>query len=164
MKTTSSHQRQAGFTLIELLVVVVIIGILAVIGINNFITSQMKARDSQRKQDLQTIAKALEMYYNDKGQYPDAINNQILDIDWGAESGFTDTEITNGAVYLTKMPMDPGNRSYFYTTDAGGTYYQLYALLENTRDNQIESGGYASTDCGGAAECNYGISSTNTTP
>ncbi len=153
---------QAGFTLVELLIVVVIIGILSVIGLNSFISAQLKARDSQRKSDLGTIAKALEMYYNDKGRYPAATNNQILDIDWGSSSGFTDTSITNGAVYLTKMPQDPGQYQYFYATDAGGTYFQIYALLENTRDPLATV--YAATDCGGSATCSFGLSSSNTSP
>ena len=60
-----------GFTLIELLVVIAILGLLATVGLSSFRTSQLKGRDSKRKSNLSQIQKALEMYYNDYGQYPD---------------------------------------------------------------------------------------------
>ena len=162
----TSLSKQAGFTMVELLIVIVIIGILSVIGLNNFLTAQLKARDSQRKSDLATITKGLEMYYNDKGRYPAASNNQIFDgvaeVAWGSNTGFTDALVTGGAVYLSKMPKDPSKYQYFYATNAGGTYYKIYARLENANDGQI--GSYAGTDCGGTLECNFGLSSSNETP
>jgi general secretion pathway protein G len=59
-----------GFTIVELLVVIVVIAILAAITVVAYNGIQVKARDSQRKQDVKTIAKALELYYIDNGQYP----------------------------------------------------------------------------------------------
>ncbi len=57
-----------GFTLIELLVVVAILGILASVGMGQFFTAQKRGRDTQRKESLASIARALEMYYNDHKQ------------------------------------------------------------------------------------------------
>lgn len=154
---------QAGFTMVELLIVVVIIGILSVIGLNNFISSQLKARDSQRKSDLATLSKALEMYFNDKNQYPADTNGEISDIDWGDTNGFVDNTITNGAIYLPKMPKDPSLNKYFYDQIDASTY-RLCALLENTKDREAVTAGYSGTDCrGGTTECNYCISSSNIT-
>lgn len=166
MSTKTKHQmivNQAGFTLVELLIVVVIIGILSVIGLNNFISSQLKARDSQRKSDLATLTKALEMYFNDKNSYPDDTNGEISDIDWGDTNGFTDTSITGGAIYLPKMPKDPSQNKYYYEQIDASTY-RLCALLENTKDKQAVEAGYSGTDCrGGTVECNYCVSSSNIT-
>lgn len=52
-----------GFTLVELLVVTSIIAVLSTIGITTYQEIQSKARDSVRKQDLNTLAIALELYY-----------------------------------------------------------------------------------------------------
>lgn len=68
MKRTYAYKQ--GFTIVELLVVIVIIGILAAISVVAYNGVLAKARDAQRSQDIQAIAKALEMYYIDNGQFP----------------------------------------------------------------------------------------------
>jgi len=59
------------FTLIELLVVISIIGLLSTIALVTTNSARVKARDATRKANLVQVAKALELYYNDNGQYPD---------------------------------------------------------------------------------------------
>jgi general secretion pathway protein G len=153
-----------GFTLIELLIAIMIISVLVGIGIMSFLSSQTKSRDSQRKSDLANIARSLEMYYSDKGRYPDATGGLINGIEWGEE--FADDTVTGGAVYMVKLPSDPGAGTYYYSIDTNGVAFRLYALLENTKDRAIPQDGdglpttYAGTDCGGEA-CNYGVASAN---
>ena len=67
-----------GFTLIELLVAITILSILAIIGLASFRTAQVKARDSRRKNDLEQLQRAMEMYLNDFGVYPSSTNGQIV--------------------------------------------------------------------------------------
>jgi len=62
--------RKKGFTLIELLVVISIIGLLAALIVVNFNAARERARDVQRKSDLDQVKKALRMYYNDNNFYP----------------------------------------------------------------------------------------------
>ncbi|HEX9679565.1 MAG TPA: type II secretion system protein [Candidatus Saccharimonadales bacterium] len=64
-------KKQAGFTIVELLIVIVVIGILAALVLNTFQGVQARARDTERRTDLNSIATQLEAYYADFGHYPD---------------------------------------------------------------------------------------------
>jgi len=137
-----------GFTLIELLIVIAILGLLSVLGIGNFHTALIKARDTTRKSDLSTIAKSLEAYMNDHREYPPSAT-----LVWGLP--FTDP---NGTIYTAKLPIDPGSFSYKYVKS--GATYTLYAHLENTEDPKIFFP--ATNGCGGTEpSCNYKITSSN---
>jgi prepilin-type N-terminal cleavage/methylation domain-containing protein len=148
-----NNSKKRGFTLIELMIGMAIIAILAAAMWGNFFTSLGKGRDSRRKQDLQTISKALELYYNDHGSYPQSAPP------WGDIF----VHETNGSViYMQKVPNDPAfpNATYCYQTDQDGTYFVLFANMENTSDPELLP---AQKDCGGV-NYNYGVSSSNTTP
>lgn len=58
-----------GFTIVELLIVIVVIAILAAISIVAFTGIQQRARDTHRKSDLSTLAKAIQVYQVDNGDY-----------------------------------------------------------------------------------------------
>lgn len=167
-----------GFTLIELMIVMVIMGILVSIGVTGFMSSQIKGRDTTRKGDLKAIGQALELYYNDNGQYPGNDTNGGIKGCYGG-IGITPTPApspcpvrtpfldVNNTLYMAKIPSDPVStqRYYYQATAVNGvnTKYQLYAHLENSQDPQIISTSY-NCATSGTAICNYGISSANTTP
>jgi prepilin-type N-terminal cleavage/methylation domain-containing protein len=70
----SLKQRQSGFTIVELLIVIVIIGILATLVIVTFSGVQQKARDTERKTDINAVQKQLEAFYASKGYYPPEVD------------------------------------------------------------------------------------------
>ena len=60
---------QKGFTLIVLMIVVAIIGILAAIAIPNFLTYQLKSRQSEAKTNLQAIKTSEVAFQAERGCY-----------------------------------------------------------------------------------------------
>ena len=125
------------FTLIELIIVIVMIGILSAALLPKVIGIQARARDVQRRTDVQTIATALMLYYTDNKIYPtgecnasvEYVNtvrptickrNQPYATTWITEyslfSGFLQ-ELDQ--IYLTSVPKDPShpNKTYSYTFD-----------------------------------------------
>ena len=64
-----------GFTLIELLAVMVIIALLLTIATPKYFGSVDRSRESVLRQDLATMREALDKYYGDTGQYPDALED-----------------------------------------------------------------------------------------
>jgi prepilin-type N-terminal cleavage/methylation domain-containing protein len=133
MSKTSSR---SAFTLVELLIVITIIGILSVALIPRLVGAPARARDAQRRTDVQTIATALELYADDEGAYPapPVGATACVGLD-GFEALLTD--------YLSSYPVDPvptngigscnteANGGYLYVRSENG--YLVLAKLENTK-------------------------------
>ena len=116
-----------GFTIVELLIVIVVIGILAAISIVAYNNVAAKARDSQRVQDIKTIAKALEMYYIDNGEFPSsAAGSTSINSSWAASA---DASWQNNSSQLEgyiggSLPADPVNSGGgIGSTTYGYAYY-----------------------------------------
>lgn len=140
------HKKRPGFTLIELLVVISLIAVLATIGFASFQGIQGKTRDAKRKQDLKQLGVALELYYQNYGQYPD--NTTGANGVCGATAPDTTLfyDPTNGvALFMAnqKVPVDPSTEEkYCYIsvgTTTNGQSYRLYAKLENCSDPEALS-------------------------
>lgn len=146
-----------GFTLVELLVVIAILAILSTLGVTNFQSARIKARDLARKSDLQTIAKSLETYINDHRSYPLSSNSKIVcqspaTCDWG--EAFTDGTTT----YIIALPQESSSSFYYRYESASGTDYTLYAHLENPNDPDLVT--LTGISCGDL-DCNYKLTSSN---
>lgn len=124
--------KRKGFTLIELLVVISIIGVLATLLMANVAGVRERARDAQRKSDINQTQKALELYKNSQTTpiYPASLDSLAPN-------------------FIKTRPHDPkcpggtctGNWvDYPYTRDATDTLkYTLWACLENKSDPQKDS-------------------------
>jgi general secretion pathway protein G len=141
-----------GFTLIELLVVIAIIGGLAALFLPNFMAARERARDSQRKADIKSIQKALEMYKTDQldTSYPPAIT--------------AGSSLSNGTtIYMNKIPVPPNNTSdasgittYTYARSATSVRaYTLCGCLENKADSEGQTCPVGICSCGTGYKCYY---------
>lgn len=135
--------RSRGFTLVELLVVIALAGIIATIGLTQLGGARAKAHDAQRKSDLDQISRALLLYHDDTGTYPDNRNDN------GPGSYECGNPSIAGGVflsaldqdYLTRVPLDPVASaaqpcSYRYKK-MSDTAYQLVANLESKTASRL---------------------------
>lgn len=79
--------KRRGFTIVELLIVITIMGALLILSVANLRGSQISARDSERKTDVETIALHLDNFYvfgsdtsTTLGRYPSTTLTNILQI------------------------------------------------------------------------------------
>ena len=127
------HNSTKGFTLIELLIVIAIIGILSSLGLSAYTQVQARARDSQRKTDLQQIRIALEVYRSDNQGYP--LTAEYVLINCKTPISF------NNNTYMQSLPCDPRGPTtlkYFYSS-LDGSSYDLISCLENSSDKDATS-------------------------
>lgn len=111
-------KNRAGFTLVELLIVIVVIAILASISVVAYNGIQARARDAQRKHDIQTIARALELYYIDHGQYPIITGSYYWTPSYPMDARRATTLVPDSweelrshlAPYISNIGMDPLNQ------------------------------------------------------
>lgn len=157
------NKESKGFTIVELLIVIVVIGILAAISIIAYNNVQQKARDSQRAQDIKTIAKALEMYYLDHGSYPpsgcgsNCPSPKVINTSWASTADGSWSILKNALVpkYISALPEDPrggsvasisGGHSYDYvvpgaswcnSTPSGQLYLITYRLEASDQKKEV---------------------------
>lgn len=67
-----TKELKTGFTIVELLIVVVVIAILAAITVVSYNGITNKAHDSAVQNDLATLKKKSEMFFVEKGYYPNS--------------------------------------------------------------------------------------------
>ena len=123
-------KNKSAFTLVELLVVIAIIGIISTLAVVSLTNARKSARDAKRIADIKQIQTALELYYQDNGQYPSTI---------------TDSIATSGNIYMQSFPTAPTpadgdctdtNNAYTYTVlgTENSSYSLTFCLGSQTND------------------------------
>ena len=95
----------------ELMIVVVILGILAGIGVQQYGRVQDHARDNVNKANLRLIANAIRMYQTIEGKDPDVPESEGTDFDWEQLEGY-------GLEGKPKSPWTHGEYSVEKDTDS----------------------------------------------
>lgn len=101
------NNKQKGFTLVELLVVIAIIGLLSTIAVVSLGSARAKARDATRIADAKQIATALEQYYADKGEYPEALSATGTALGGAAATELSSTGLGTTITAPTYMALIP---------------------------------------------------------
>lgn len=155
--------KKNGFSLIEMLITLSIIAVIIAVGFSVFGNVMRNNRDQRRELDLQTIAKALELYRQDQRGYPSVT-------DFVVESA-TNLQSANNRTYLDSVPRDPDStRNYKYAafnedaSSCSGTgtkcaKFILCALKEGSGSSNMPSGCSLQICNGASTACNMGLAS-----
>ncbi len=138
-------KNKKGFTLIELLVVIAIIGLLASVVLVALSGARSKSRDAKRIADMNQLAKAMELYFNDYNTYPTISAGSSMNSlsTWGQPDMLANNK------YITDLPVPPvpkdgscsgtvgvpgSNDYYVYPTTQAATnaYYVTFCLGDKT--------------------------------
>ncbi|OGM05195.1 hypothetical protein A2125_01685 [Candidatus Woesebacteria bacterium GWB1_43_5] len=168
----------------EILIVLVVLSVVFVLSFFNLRTALRRARDFQRKDDVNNIAKAVFLFKEDFGFYPPsasdgriiacgeakelpldananvkAITDAYVPCRWGWD-GLADISDSSYAPYLERIPADPQNfhgASYRYSSTLSN--FQIFASLESSDEDEYNASIAASGFICGSRICNYGRAS-----
>jgi prepilin-type N-terminal cleavage/methylation domain-containing protein len=125
------------FTLIELMIVVVILWVLMSTVLPKLTWAQARSRDAWRIADIWNIAAALQVYYDDNGQFPTAWS-------WSCLMKTADTDIAGKLKWYMqseKVPTDPQPTANSFLCDGADDsdtakwWYFYQEVTKNWLDN-----------------------------
>ena len=148
-----------GFTIFEFLIIFIIIAFIILFVFIEIQPARAQARDARRISDLNALKAALQLYYMNKGVYPDTPSDgrwcplvgpeiQAETIDMPCIVFFRNF-IESLEPYIDQIPKDPlypkkkngKTYSYQYKTLYSGTQYKIHADLETREPYEVYSSG-----------------------
>lgn len=129
LRKLRAFKTSAGFTLLELLVVVAIIGLLAAYVGPRYVAQLGKSEVTAARAQIEALARALESYRVDNGNYPPSANGLIaLRIRPANQPHW------NGPYLQKDVPLDPWGNAYVYRpTSTGGRDFELLSYGRDGR-------------------------------
>ncbi|WP_461365931.1 competence type IV pilus major pilin ComGC [Candidatus Darwinibacter acetoxidans] len=118
-------KKQEGFTLVELMIVVVILGILAGIGVQQYVNVQERAKGAAHNANLRIISSAANMYVMLEGSAPGSVadladegylqevpvnpfgQDKVDGKPWVGSYGLEVSEPDDGGTYVITVTPDP---------------------------------------------------------
>ncbi len=120
--------QRAGFTLIELLVVMAVIALLLSIAAPKYFGRVDQSKEVILKQDLSVIREALDKFYGDTGQYPEALQDLVE------------------RKYLRSIPRDPiteSETSWTTVSPSNGAKGAVYDIKSGAQGKGSDGTAYA---------------------
>jgi prepilin-type N-terminal cleavage/methylation domain-containing protein len=135
--------KQPGFTFIELLVVVSIISLLSSITLVALVNTRRSARDVLRKEDINTLTNAINLYFQEKGIYPTSTDPSysFQGIDTTGNGNFIPELQTEG--YIPKQILGPSGPGLYGL----GEYWYIHQIAPGWINDVIKSN-YIAPVCG----------------
>lgn len=141
---SSFHYKKGGdrgFTLIELMMVISIIGLLSTVILGSLQRARLQANDAKRISEIRQMQTALELYFNDNGQYPSSDQGGIGGWDTPGDGTFlgvlagggympnikdpTTNDFNGNYRYYRYAPTDPPSSVYYVCNVTKGAFYVL---------------------------------------
>lgn len=127
-----------GFTLVELVVTMTVVAILGTIATVYVFDSLWKSRDSARVTSINQIIQNMDLFKVDAGRYPEP-DNIVVVTHSGAElwkqGEFWPSASQSLGVYGSDYPQDPlYEHNYTYSVTNNNTEYQIWGIIEDTKD------------------------------
>ena len=121
MQLCLRRRRADGFTLIELMIVLTLVVVLATMGMTQYRSSVLYAREATLKEDLFRMRDAIDQYYADKGEYPSTLDALVNDgyLRRVPEDPFTKSNSTWEAVPAEPNPNNPTAEPGVYDVKSG---------------------------------------------
>lgn len=73
--------KRSGFTIVEIIITVTVMGILLGLAVVNISSSQVRARDEERKSDVESIAQHMESFYRNGAGVPGEVTGRYPSLD-----------------------------------------------------------------------------------
>ena len=127
VQTMRHNRKLTGFNMIEVIIALAILGVLAILIVNNLQIVQAKARDETRRSDIDSIATQLEGCYNNKdtcnhtypslSQLTDTLPGGFLDTNL---KGLTSDWLYDSSAGIIQSGSASAATQYQYTTSPDG--------------------------------------------
>ncbi len=131
-KLSKITKNNRGFSLAEALVTMSIVGSVASLAGVQITSAVVTARDTQRKANIHQVQTALNLYYDDNGQYPVTSGAEPTVAGWQMVRQALEQD---GQSYINKVPIDPINSGqYLFKYWSNGQKFKITYETEDPHD------------------------------
>ena len=123
------RRREEGFTLVEMMVVIVIIGVIASIAIQQYVSHAARAKRDASQAILAEVSQAIDLFKLRHNRFPAELRDLVR------QPAYVDPTDWPGGGYLKRFPKDAWKNEFVYREPGtGGQPFDLISLGEDGRE------------------------------